>query len=176
MKKILLVAAIFSGLLLASPAKSQVSISVNIGSQPNWGPAGYDYASYYYLPDIDVYYNIPQRQFVYFQGNRWNSAPTLPSCYGNYDLYSGYKVVINEPRPYLRADEYRRMYAPYKYRHDQVVIRDSRGPVYGDRHDNKWGSDRNNDWDRKSNNGRGNAYGHNKKGRDDDHGKKNDRW
>ena len=26
---------------------------------------------YYYLPDIDAYYYVPQRQFVYLQGRHW---------------------------------------------------------------------------------------------------------
>lgn len=40
-------------------AQIRISINANIVSQPVWGPTGYDYARYYYLPDIDAYYSIP---------------------------------------------------------------------------------------------------------------------
>ena len=35
------------------------------------GLYGYDYAEYYYLPDIEAYYYIPRRQFVYMAGGHW---------------------------------------------------------------------------------------------------------
>lgn len=40
-------------------AKAQVSLNINIGSQPVWGPTGYDHVDYYYFPDIDAYYYVP---------------------------------------------------------------------------------------------------------------------
>jgi hypothetical protein len=48
---------------------AQVRVNINIGSQPVWGPVGYDHVDYYYLPDIETYYYVPTRQFVYF--NKW---------------------------------------------------------------------------------------------------------
>jgi hypothetical protein len=164
MKKILLIAVMVSGAALMTPAKAQVSINVNIGAQPQWGPAGYDYAGYYYFPDMDVYYNVAQQQFIYFNAGRRIFAASLPVSYRNYDLYSCYKVVINDPRPYLHPDIYRSRYAPYRNRHDQVVIRDYRGrdnaynrPNYDNRgHDR----DDNRNWDR--GNGRDNGHGHDK--------------
>lgn len=62
---------------------------------------------YYYLPDIQAYYYVPQRQFIYQEGGRWVFAASLPDRCRSYDLYRGYKVVVNEPRPYLRNDVYR---------------------------------------------------------------------
>jgi len=78
-------------------------VGVNVNTQPQWGPAGYDYAEYYYMPDMDVYYSVPQRQFIYLQGRNWLFSASLPAQYRDYDLYSCYKVVLNEPRPYLRV-------------------------------------------------------------------------
>jgi hypothetical protein len=37
---------------------SQVSVNVNIGSPPLWGPSGYSNIDYYYLPDVQAYYDI----------------------------------------------------------------------------------------------------------------------
>jgi hypothetical protein len=107
-----------------STAQIRINANINIGSQPLWGPVGYDYVDYYYLPDVDVYYNVPQRRFIYLDGGRWIFAASLPTRFGNINLYSVPKVVINEPRPYLRADVYRVKYKGWKGP-KQIVIRDS---------------------------------------------------
>lgn len=132
MKKMILSAAILLSCFVIKTASAQVSVSlgVNIGSQPAWGPVGYDYANYYYLPDIDVYYDVPTHQYVYFDNNVWVHRAYLPVRYRNYDLYHGYKVVINERTPWVRHDVYRTRYAVYRGRHDQVVIRNSRDVRY----------------------------------------------
>ncbi len=134
MKKLFTLVLLLTTLAAVSPAQAQVklNVNINIGNQPVWGPVGYDYVEYYYLPDIDVYYYVPERRFIYLEGNRWIFAASLPGRYRGFDIYTGYKVVINEPRPYLRGDVYRVKYAPYKGGRGprQVIIRDS--------HDNRY--------------------------------------
>lgn len=137
MKKIILITTILFAIVVSAEkteAQVRVGVNINIGSQPVWGPAGYNYAEYYYLPDIDVYYYVPRHQFVYLSDGRWIFSAYLPPRYRGYDLYSGYKVVLNEPRPYLHDYRYRERYAPYRGRRDQVVIRDSH--EWSHRHDN----------------------------------------
>jgi hypothetical protein len=157
MKKILLLGTIAAGSLFAATnAEAQVSVSVNIGMQPAWGPAGYDYAEYYYLPEVEAYYSVPRRQFVYIDRGNWVFAAALPGRCGNYDLYAGYKVVINQRDPWCQFNNHRMQYAPYRYRHDQIVIRDGRGgrggyydrPDCNDRDDRN----RNRDWSYNSRN------------------------
>jgi len=129
MKKILGIAMVAMSAFLFQQVDAQVKVNVNVnlGSQPAWGPAGYDHADYYYLPDIDCYYDINKNQFIYYSGNRWVYAGQLPTRYRSYDLYNSYKVVINEPKPYLHADVYRNKYRNNKSSHErQVAIRDSR--------------------------------------------------
>jgi len=139
MKKILLTAAIFICCLsFAVNANAQVSVSVNIGSQPEWGPVGYDHVSYYYMPDIDAYYSIAEHRYIYNQGNNWVHATYLPARYSNYDVYHGYKVVINDRDPWLRDNDYRSRYANYRGRTDQVIIRDSKDEKYRKHWDKKW--------------------------------------
>ena len=125
---------LIAGILIAftAPVKAQVSFSVgiNISSQPVWGPVGYDDVEYYYLPDIDAYYYVPQHLFFFQVGDRWISSSHLPGQYSNYDLYSGYKVVINEDKPYMHDQDYREKYSSYKNRHDQQPIRDSHDSKY----------------------------------------------
>lgn len=114
-----------------STTYAQLSVSINIGTQPTWGPTGYDRADYYYLPDVESYYSVQSRQFIYLSNGRWIYASSLPSRYSNYDLYSGYKVVVNRPRPYLNYNQDRVQYARYKnYGSRQEVIRDSRDVRY----------------------------------------------
>ena len=43
MKKIIQMATIVAGLLIVRLVPAQVSVHVNIGVQPLWGPVGYDY-------------------------------------------------------------------------------------------------------------------------------------
>ena len=125
---------IFAIVISTQTTQAQVRVNINIGSQPVWGPVGYDYAEYYYLPDIDAYYYVPRHQFIYLSGGQWVFSAALPPRYRGYDLYSGYKVVLNEPRPYLHGNIYRERYAPYRGRHDQVIIRNSHDSRY--HHDN----------------------------------------
>ncbi len=182
MKKILFISAILlSGFCFT--ANAQVSVNINIGRQPIWGPVGYDYVDYYYLPDYDVYYDVPRGMFVYFDLGRWNFAATLPPRYGRYDLYHSYKVVINDRDPWLRNDYYRAHYFSYRGRY-QPVIRDSRDNRYfaeRERYEHERSYDRREDrqeehnWRRDDdygrdngrgnggwNNGRGHGYGHDK--------------
>lgn len=170
MNKIILTAAIFISCLFLNSAKAQihVSLGINIGAQPEWGPVGYDHADYYYMPDIGVYYDVPAHQYVYFNNNAWVRGPYLPARYQNYDVYHSYKVVINQPRPWVHDADYRVRYAAYRGRHDQAVIRDSRDDKYRNHwHDN--GQHRG--WDKhdRGNGGddnRGHGHGHG----DDDKG------
>jgi hypothetical protein len=133
MKKIILLAAVMVSGFLSQQADAQlkVNVNLNLGKQPVWGPTGYDQANYYYLPDIDCYYDINKSQFIYNSGNRWVFANQLPPQYRKFDLYNGYKVVVNEPRPYLHADVYRNKYRSNKAPHErQMAIRDSKEEKY----------------------------------------------
>jgi hypothetical protein len=129
MKKLLLMATFGLAALFASPAKAQVSVNVNIGAQPAWGPSGYNHVDYYYLPEVETYYYVPTRTFIYMNGNRWVKTKHLPSRHRGYDLHRGRKVVINSPRPYLRHHNYRSQYgyasyAPQRVSRQRVVYRD----------------------------------------------------
>jgi hypothetical protein len=132
MKKIVLVMFVMVLFFIAtSKVSAQIGISINLNLQPQWGPVDNDYVEYYYLPEYDIYYNAPVRKFIYRKGNKWVTVSSLPSQYRNIDLYSTYKVVINEHKPYLRNDYYASHYKEYKNVHSkQVVIRDSQDSRY----------------------------------------------
>src|ERR1700744_3875746 len=138
MKKLFLAAFTLLSVLMVSKADAQISISLNIGTQPTWGPTGYDHVDYYYLPDIDCYYYVPGKVFYYPSGSTWVSSPSLPPQYASFDLYNGYKVVVNGVnKPYLNDRVYRTKYASYKGRHGQPLIRDSKDAKYQGNHPGK---------------------------------------
>ncbi|MDR0792153.1 MAG: hypothetical protein LBE82_02505 [Chitinophagaceae bacterium] len=143
MKKIFIVAAIaLSGLCFQqASAQLRVSLNLNIGSQPAWGPTGYDYVQYYYLPDINCYYDVSRSQYIYLSGNRWRRASSLPAMYRNYDIYNSYKVVLSGNRgttPYRNNKADIAQYGQYKGRGGQEVIRDSRDAKYNVNKGNKY--------------------------------------
>lgn len=130
MKKLLLTSLILVATLATQETNAQVRVNLNVNiGRPAWGLPGNYTGDYYYLPEIDTYYDIPRRQFIYFDAGNWVFAAELPYSYRGYDLYRGYKVVINEPRPYLHCDVYRTRYNPYynTYRRPAVVVQ---RPVY----------------------------------------------
>jgi len=105
-------------LFFADAAQAQISVHLNIGSPPPWGPVGYTDVRYYYLPDVEAYYDVQTSMFVYFEGRSWVRRSYLPSRYKNYDLYDGYKVIMKDYRgeaPYYKHREYRVLY-PKRYR------------------------------------------------------------
>jgi hypothetical protein len=157
MKKCFPVFCILTAIFLINHAQAQVNVSlnVNVATQPNWGPFGYDNVNYYYMPDIETYYYVPKHQFIYLNEGNWVFATSLPSRYHSYDLYRGYKVVINDPRPYLHHDIYKPRYSHYREYYDhQPVLRDHRDDGLGNGH------------------GKGHAYGHYKNDKEDKHDKK----
>lgn len=109
---------------------AQVSLNVNVGSQPLWGPVGYDHVDYYYLPDVESYYDVPKKQFIYMDNGKRIFSRTLPSRYSGYNLYNGYKVVVNSRDAYRNFDHDRVRYAKYKKVKGQKVIRYSDDPRY----------------------------------------------
>ena len=158
MKKIILTAAIAISALTIQSASAQISLNINLGSQPAWGPVGYNHVDYYYLPDIDAYYDVPAKQYVVYENNVWVHRSALPSRYRGYDPYKSYKVVVNERTPWVRNTVIREKYSGYRGRHDQVIIRDRRPEVrtvkYVEKHDNG----KHKGWDKKDK-GRGHDKG-----------------
>jgi len=102
------------GLIFASEAQAQISVNLNVGTPPQWGPSGYSNARYYYLPDVEAYYDVERSNFIYISGNTWVRRSQLPNHYRNYDLYNGYKVVMTDYRgnaPYTYYKQHKVKYA-----------------------------------------------------------------
>jgi hypothetical protein len=96
------------GLLLHSPAaRAQGGYGYGPGI-PAWAPAVGPEIQYYYLPEIDGYYDLYSRSYLFFDPyyNSWVSAPVLPQRYAGYDPRFFHPVVIQyvgrQPWGYLR--------------------------------------------------------------------------
>jgi hypothetical protein len=101
--------------LLAPPvAQAQVGVNINIGV-PAWGPQVPYGTQYYYIPEIDGYYDLYAQQYIVFQDGYWVPQPEL---YG-YDPYLFHPVIVDYrgPQPWSRLDYYHQRYAyqPYRY-------------------------------------------------------------
>lgn len=79
---------------------------------PDWGVAGADNARYYYLPDLEMYYDVRTAEYVRYDNGNWVRSMTLPDTYKNVDLYDTYKVVWTDPtEPFPQYDKMKIKYA-----------------------------------------------------------------
>ena len=142
MKTIKLI-AITMILFVSSSIRAQVSVNLNVGTPPVWGPV-VTTEEYYYLPDINSYYDIRQSQYIYLNNGNWIRSGTLPRRYRSYNLNTGHVVVIND----------------YHGRNPYVHYKAHKVKYY--KNDNNWAKSRGHDDD--DDNRKGNKKG-NKKGK-----------
>ena len=125
--KIFIAVLFWSGTVFA---QMETNANINIVNQPIWGPTGYDQADNYYIPDIEVYYNVSQQLFYTNDEGTWVSSSSLPSRFGNYDLFKAHKVVMNDQEPWLDNEINRVRYFSLINIYDQKSIRDSKDSKY----------------------------------------------
>ena len=139
MKKLfLLLSAIFITTICSdiSAQKVNINININVDKQPSWGPIGYDYAPYYYFPEIDIYYDVNREMFYYPSGSRWVCSRYLPLRYRKYNFYALYKVVIKDHNPWHNHKHHKKHYKNYRDDRTQICIRDSRDKKYNNSRNN----------------------------------------
>jgi hypothetical protein len=120
-------------LLFTGVAQAQFSMSINLPAPPMWGPAGHSTVRYYYMPDVEAYYDLNTSMFIYFGGNAWVRRAHLPARYKNYDLYGGYKVVMPDYRgnaPYSHFKEHKMKYGKGYRGKPQRTVGDRTGRRY----------------------------------------------
>jgi len=101
-------------LLLTTTMQAQVKVPDIVNSPPGWGPVGNPQVRYYYLPDVLAFYDVNSSMFIYSDGKTWIHKEVLPARFKNYDLYSGYKVIMKSYQgntPYTHFSEFKRRYA-----------------------------------------------------------------
>ena len=92
---LLILTASLNGCYVTRPAPSAVLHTEVL--PPAWAPPYQNQSriQYYYIPDIEVYYDVWNHEFIYLENGNWVFAPGLPPWYSNYDLYGGHVVVLN---------------------------------------------------------------------------------
>jgi hypothetical protein len=145
MKKLAIILAVgAAGLLNVKPANAQIRLGLNLHLggvaahvvvAPPVQYADYDEYSndndYYYLPDVEAYYDVAQQCYYYNDGQQWIHAAYLPGQYRNYDWRNGRHYEVRAQRPYLRHDEYRNRFGGF----------DQRGGGFDNRYANRGGFD-----------------------------------
>jgi hypothetical protein len=165
-------------MLLGSVAQAQFSMSINLRPPPPWGPVGYTSVQYYYLPDVEAYYDVQSTMFIYYSGGIWVHRAYLPTRYKNYDLYTGYKVVMNDyhgKAPYEHFKEHKMKYGKGYHGEAQRTIGERPGKGHsGEKHSHEGYHDNNGGGGDKGNGeGHGNdKNNHKDHGHDDGNGKK----
>jgi len=112
---ILLSASMFSGCMMMAPVRTVTSVNYE---NPQWAPPYYSGARYYYLPDLELYYDLGTREYIFLMDGRWNFSPYVPAIYRNYDLDNCFSIVMSVDvyRPWLHHQYYVSHYPRYYYR------------------------------------------------------------
>ena len=107
-------------LLFTIQANAQFSISLNLGSRAPYQNhyRNMNNAAYYYLPEIEAYYDAYSAVFIYNGPRGWVRSTYLPDYCRNYDVNRGYKVALNYRgnSPYANFDSDRQKYYHNDYR------------------------------------------------------------
>lgn len=113
---ILLSASVFTGCTALSYGTSGVVVANY--DNPQWAPPYYSGARYYYIPDIECYYDLSTRDFIFLNDGVWCYSPILPSMYAGFDLYNCFTIVLNVNvyRPWMHHHYYISHYPRYYYR------------------------------------------------------------
>lgn len=84
---------------------------------PDWAPQYYSGTRYYYFPDIECYYDLSTREFIYLNNGLWGYSQYLPAFYSGFDLYNGFVVVINSKiyQPWMHHQYFVSHYPRYYY-------------------------------------------------------------
>lgn len=163
MKKLAIILAVgAAGLLNVKPANAQIRLGLNlhfgnVGAHVVVAPPVQDinYSNYdndddfYYLPDVEAYYDVAQQCYYYNDGNQWMHAAYLPGR-RDYDWRNARRFEVRARRPYMNHDQYRTRFGGF----------DQRGGVFDNRYANRGGYDNHRD------NNRGGWNGDNRGGFD----------
>jgi hypothetical protein len=63
---------------------------------PVWAKAAPVNVNYYYLPDIQTYYDVPAKRYIYLNNGSWVRTSALPARYKGYNLYNSNPVFLKD--------------------------------------------------------------------------------
>jgi hypothetical protein len=101
-------------------AQAQVGVNVQIG-HPAWGPAVPAGTQYYYVPEIDGYYDLAAQRYIVLRNGQWVPVAAMPG----YNPANFHPVVVNyrgrQPWTQYR-DHHARYYRPVAVQQRPVVV------------------------------------------------------
>jgi len=117
-----LFAFVFGAAALSAPsAHAQVGVNVQIG-HPAWGPAVPAGTQYYYVPEIDGYYDLAAQRYIVLRNGQWVPVATVQG----YNPASFHPVVVDyrgrQPWTQYR-DHHARYYRPVVVKQRPVVVK-----------------------------------------------------
>ncbi len=94
------------------PGSAQAQVNINI-TPPSWGPAAPSTAQYYYIPDVDGYYDLRAQRYVVLRNGKWVRTATL----AGYNPAGFHPVVVDYvgATPWVLVREHRVKYPKAKY-------------------------------------------------------------
>ena len=107
----------------AVPALPQRGRIVN----PDWAPAYFPGVRYYYIPDIETFYDLENQDFIYLDDGQWVFSDYLPPMYSGFDLYNAYVVALDQNvyQPWMHyhlyVSNYPRFYYRNRYNRDEIA-------------------------------------------------------
>jgi len=85
---------------------------------PGWAPPYYNGARYYYIPDIESYYDLSSGEFAVLNDGQWRFTSNISLIYPEFDLNNCFAVVLNVDvyQPWSHHQYYVSHYPRYYYR------------------------------------------------------------
>ncbi len=85
---------------------------------PGWAPAYFPGVRYYYIPDIEAFYDLSNQDFVYLDDGQWLFSYGLPPMYSGFDLYNAFVIALDADvfQPWMHYQFYVSNYPRYYYR------------------------------------------------------------
>ena len=112
--------ATFMVTALNTQAQVAVKVDRTYGVKaPAWAPKAPVQTQYYYLPDIQTYYDVPARRYIYQKDGNWVRTASLPTQYKGYNLYKGQTVYLTDYKgnaPYKYYGNHKVKYAGKKWK------------------------------------------------------------
>jgi len=63
---------------------------------PVWAKAAPANVNYYYLPDLDTYYDVPAKRYIYMNNGTWVKRSTLPTWHKGYNMANSNPVYLTD--------------------------------------------------------------------------------
>lgn len=156
---------IATGIILfaaAATSQAQVSINLNIGTpavvvRPAWVPQNHVNVDFYYIPEIQSYYDVSSGLYVYLDNGNWCRTRYVPVRYRNYNLNHARRIELrgyHGSRPYTYYNCHNERYSNNRYNNRYVESRRYDNRRYDNRYDNRYADNY------RDNHDRGNHYGH----------------